>query len=100
MSSEVDFRTATGDGMGMDYAFFSTSLNEQTAAEFAGSADYSTLFEIEYFGVARVQIVPCSSEDLVHLVSHVRLQAHHIMRRCSVHSAERHEQGQRCHYRG
>jgi hypothetical protein len=37
-----------GDGMGMDYAFFSTSLNEQTAAEFAGSADHSILFEIEY----------------------------------------------------
>jgi hypothetical protein len=50
------YRGATGfighefesSDMGMDYAFFSATTDEGVAAEFAGSAARSVLFEIEY----------------------------------------------------
>ena len=48
-----------GDGMGMDYAFFSTSVTEGVAADFAGSVARSVLFEVEFMaGVAMIILPP------------------------------------------
>ena len=53
---EATFRGATGflgdefqaNGMGMDFAFFSTSLDKGVASQFAGSTARSVLFEVVY----------------------------------------------------
>ena len=55
-SAEPTYRGVTGylasnfahDRMGMDYAFFSTSMAESMAADFAGSAASSVLFVVEF----------------------------------------------------
>jgi hypothetical protein len=61
------FRGVTGylaeafkaDKMGMDYAFFSTSVTEGVAADFAGSVARSVLFEVEFMaGVAMIILSP------------------------------------------
>ena len=71
------FRGVTGylaeafkaDKMGMDYAFFSTSVTEGVAADFAGSVARSVLFEVEFMaGVAMIILSP---------VRFPRLTTHH-----------------------
>jgi hypothetical protein len=54
--AHATFRGVTGyladsfqsSGMGMDYAFFSTTTDGQVARDFAGTAAHSVVFEIEF----------------------------------------------------
>jgi hypothetical protein len=58
------------DGMGMDFAFFSTSANEEVAAEFLHGANKSVLFVVEYdpgcpgADVSAISIYPGEKEVL------------------------------------
>ena len=83
--------------MGMDYAFFSTSADKDVAAEFAGSAARSVLFEVQYMracagadvstlsvypGEKEVLFPPCTglspadAEDLTAYLGEAAGQAH------------------------